>query len=109
MDAPETPTGPAAAAILAAAAGSLLFAVLAFVGDAWPAAARALDLWPPSGPLSGVSLAGVLGWLAIWFGLNRRWRTTAVRLGPVSIAAFAMLAGAILLTFPPFSDVLQGR
>jgi hypothetical protein len=47
------PNGSGAAAILAAAIGSLALGVFSFAGDAWPAARRALIIWNPSGPLSG--------------------------------------------------------
>ncbi len=103
------PTGPAAAAILAAGAGSLALGVLAFVGDAWPAAARSLDVWDPSGPLSGVTFSATIAWLVIWVALHRVWRRREINLAPINAAAFAMLAGGILLTFPPFADLLQGR
>ncbi|QUD89707.1 hypothetical protein [Phenylobacterium montanum] len=110
MAEPEsTPTGPAAAALLSAGAGALLLALLGMLGDAWPAAAKALDIWPPSGPLSGVSLAAVAGWLALWAGLDRAWRRRDIALGPAGRIALAMLVAAGLLTFPPLSDLLIGK
>jgi hypothetical protein len=105
----ELPSGPGAAAILAAGVGCLALGVLAFAGDAWPQLKAVLAVWRPSGPLSGVSTGAVLIWLAAWLALHRRWAVREIDLGPVNLAAAAMLVAALLLTFPPFMDLLQGR
>jgi hypothetical protein len=107
---PARPTnGSGAAAILAAGAGSLALGLIALAADAAPPLKRALALWPPSGPLSGVSTVTILVWLAAWVMLERRWRRREVDLARVNAAAFLMLAGGLLLTFPPFMDVVQGK
>lgn len=106
---PGSPNGAGAAAILAAGAGSLALGVLALAGDAWPALRARLVLWPPTGPLSGVSTGAVVIWLAAWAVLARRWSGREVSLGRVNIVAFAMLIAGLLLTFPPFMDLLQGK
>jgi len=103
------PNGPGAAAILAAGIGSLALGVFAFAGDASPPILRAFNIWNPTGPLSGVTTAAVIVWLVSWFFLARSWGTRNVRLGPVVWAAFVGLAGGLLLTFPPFMDLLQGK
>jgi hypothetical protein len=106
---PEVMTnGPGAAAVLAAGIGSLALGVFAFAGDASPPIGRAFNIWNPSGPLSGVTSAAILVWLIAWYLLARRWSTRNVGLGWVNVAAFTMLAGGVLLTFPPFMDLLQG-
>lgn len=105
----DMPNGPGAAAILAAGVGALALGVFALAGDASPAIKSALAIWRPTGALSGVSSAAVLVWLAAWFGLFRRWRLREVNLGAVNAAAFAMLIAGLLLTFPPFMDLLQGK
>src|SRR5260221_8941798 len=98
------PSGPAAAAILAAASGCLALGVFAFAGDAWPATRRAFDLWAPTGPLSGVTDAAIVVWLVVWFGLSRAWARREVNLGPVNLTALLMLIAGLLLTFPPVMD-----
>jgi hypothetical protein len=102
------PNGPGAAAVLAAGIGSLALGVFAFAGDASPRIGRAFNIWNPSGPLSGVTAGAVLVWLVAWYLLARRWATRDVGLTGVTITALAMLAGSLLLTFPPFMDLLQG-
>jgi cytochrome bd-type quinol oxidase subunit 2 len=102
-------SGPGAAAVLAAGIGSLALGVFALAGDASPAIGSAFNIWNPSGPLSGVTTATVVVWLVSWYLLARRWSTRDVDLRSVATAALAMLAGGLLLTFPPFMDLLQGR
>ena len=102
-------TGPGAAAILAAGVGSLALGVCAFAADAIPAIGHAFIFWPPTGALSGVTLTAIAVWLVSWFGLSRRWGARDVNLIGVNVAAFAMLIAALLLTFPPFMDLLEGK
>lgn len=71
--------------------------------------ARWLTVYPPTGPLSGVSTLAILVWLATWFVLAKRWRTKTVAIAKVNATAFLLLAFGILLTFPPFADLLQGK
>jgi hypothetical protein len=105
----DLPSGPGAAAILAAGLGSFALGVFALAGDAWPRVKAAFNWWKPTGPLSGVTAATCLVWLVAWFVLARLWRGRNVNLAAVNVAAFALLAGGFLLTFPPFMDLLQGR
>jgi hypothetical protein len=103
------PNGPGAAAILAAGIGSLALGVLAFAGDASSAVQRALNVWNPTGPLSGVTLGTIVVWLVAWYCLSRSWASRNVDLVRVNVAAFLMLITGLLLTFPPFMDILQGK
>lgn len=103
------PNGPGAAAILAAGIGSLVLGLLSFASDAWPGVRAAFIIWTPSGPLSGVSTGTLAAWLLAWLLLSVLWRGRSVRLGRVNAAAFAMLAAGLLLTFPPFVDLLQSQ
>jgi H+/Cl- antiporter ClcA len=56
-----------------------------------------------------VTLAAIVVWLVAWLALARRWRHRDVSLRLVNLAAMAMLVAALLLTFPPMMDLLQGR
>jgi len=101
--------GPAAAAILAAGIGCFFLGVFSLGGDASQALARFFIFYTPTGPLSGVTTSAIVIWLLSWFGLSRRWRGKSVALGRVTAAAFMLLAMSVLLTFPPFMDLLQGK
>ena len=108
-DTDTPPNGPAAAAILAAGIGCATIGILAFAGDASGAIGRLLNIYNPTGTLSGVTTIAIIVWLVAWFALNRLWRTRTVAMGGVNVAAFVLLAVGFLLTFPPFMDLLQGK
>ena len=103
------PNGPGAAAILAAGIGSAALGVFALAGDAFPAINRLFNFYKPSGALSGVSTVAVIVWLVAWWILGRRWATETVAMAKVNLVSFLLLAVGVLLTFPPFMDLLQGR
>ncbi len=103
------PNGPAAAAILAAGIGCGALGVLAFAADASSAFGRLLNIYNPTGTLSGVSTGAIIVWLVAWLALHHLWRIRTIALGKVNVAAFALLAVGFLLTFPPVMDLLQGR
>ena len=84
-------------------------ALLAFAADASGTIGRLLNIYNPTGTLSGVTTGAIIVWLVAWLALNRLWRTRTIALGKVNVAAFALLAVGFLLTFPPFMDLLQGK
>jgi len=59
--------------------------------------------------LSGVTTVVVIVWPVAWYVLARRWPTETVAMAKVNVAAFVLLAVGVLLTFPPFMDLLQGK
>jgi hypothetical protein len=103
------PNGAAGAAILAACLGCFALGALAIAGDGSKAVAKMLTFYGPTGPLSGVSTVAILIWLAGWFGWNHAWKGKQIAIGKVSVAAFVLLALGLLLTFPPFEDLLLGK
>lgn len=103
------PNGPAAAAILGAGIGCAALGVLAFAGDASPAFGRLLNIYNPTGTLSGVTTGAIIVWLVVWFVLHLVWRTRSVALAKINIFAFVLLGTGFLLTFPPAMDLLQGK
>jgi hypothetical protein len=101
--------GSGAAAVLAAAIGCLVLGILSLAGDAFAPVAQMLNFWNPTGPLSGVTGVAILIWLAAWFIWSRRWSGKSVDMKRVGRIAAIMIAGGLLLTFPPFMDLLQGK
>lgn len=101
--------GPGAAAILAAGVASAALGVLALASDAWPAVHRLLNVWRPTGPLSGVTTATTVIWLASWAAFHQRWAQREVELKRINLIAFGLLAVGLLLTFPPLMDLIQGK
>lgn len=103
------PNGPGAAAIVSAAFGCFVLGVAALAGDASAAVAKAFNVWNPTGPLSGVTGLAILVWLASWLVLAQRWKARDLNLAVVNTIAVVLFAGGVLLTFPPFMDLLQGK
>lgn len=101
--------GPGAAAILSAGIGCFLVGLFALTGDASPAAAKFFTFYTPTGPLSGVTTSAIVIWLVVWFFLARAWRDKTVSMRWVNTFAFLFLILSLLLTFPPFMDLLQGK
>jgi hypothetical protein len=101
--------GCGAAAVLAAAIAAFLLGLLALGADAFAPLARVLNFRNATGPLSGVSDVAIIAWLAVWFALSRRWSGRNVNLRRINLVAIALFAAGLLLTFPPFMDLLQGK
>jgi hypothetical protein len=106
---PTTTNGQGAAAVLAAASGCFALAILALISDASPLVAASLKFWRPTGPLSGVTDIAIVMWLVLWFVLSRVWSRRNVNMRRVNMTSILLLAAAILLTFPPVMDFLQGK
>jgi len=104
----DIPNGAGMAAILAAGIGCAALGLFAFLADASPRIGAFVDVYPPSGALSGVTSAAILVWLASWYVLARRWAGRNVAVGRCTLA-YALLAVGLLLTSPPVMDLLQGR
>jgi hypothetical protein len=103
------PNGHGAAAIVAAGVGCAMIGILALAGDASPAVNKALTFHKPTGALSGVTTVSIVVWLVSWFILGRAWRAKNVSMIPTNVIAFGLLLVGLLLTFPPFMDLLQGK
>lgn len=101
--------GPGAAAILAAGIGCFLNGFFFLLEDASPVAKHFFTFYNPAGPLSGTTTTAVIIWLLVWLLLARIWRTKTVNIRWVNLVAFLLLACGLLLTFPPFIDMLQGK
>lgn len=103
------PSGAAAAALLSAAIGGFTLGVFSLAGDAFAPVARAFTIWRPTGPLSGVTDGAIIVWLIVWIALSRLWARREMNLHRINRIALALFAGGLLLTFPPFMDLLQGK
>jgi hypothetical protein len=101
--------GPGAAAILAAGIGCAFLGLFATSSDAFPAVKSFFNFYNPTGALSGVTTGAIVIWLAAWYALARRWQSATVAMAKVNVAAFVLLALGLLLTFPPFMDLIQGK
>jgi hypothetical protein len=103
----DLPTGPGAAAILAAGIGCAVLGVFALLGNEFNGIAGFFDFYSPAGPLSGVTTCAIAVWLATWFVLASIWADREIAIGPVSAVALALLAIGFGLTFPPVVNLLR--
>jgi hypothetical protein len=103
---PVIPNGSGAAAMLAAAIGSFVLAVIAFAADKSVPIKNSLNFYEPTGPLSGVTAVAIVFWFLVWGFLEWCWRKRAVAMSRVKRVSLALLVLSILLTFPPIVDVL---
>lgn len=104
--APSISNGSGAAAVLAAAIGSFVLAIIAFAGDKSVAIKDGLNFYKPTGSLSGETTVAIVVWFLAWGFLERRWGKRAVAMGRINRASLALLILSILLTFPPVVDLL---
>jgi hypothetical protein len=103
------PNGLGAAAIVSAGIGCAMIGILALAGDASKSVNTMLTFFKPTGALSGVTTLAILTWLISWAILARVWRNRNVNMVSVNVIAFGLLLVGLLLTFPPFMDLLQGK
>lgn len=108
MNQPQTdgtllPNGPAAAAIVSAGAGCFAMGALYVLGSASAAANHWLSMYGPAGALSGAAAATCVVWLATWAILHWLWRGRTVAANTVCTLSLLLLAGGLLLTFPPIA------
>jgi hypothetical protein len=104
--APSIPNGSGAAAMLAAAIGSLVLATIAFAADKSVPLKNALNFYKPTGPLSGVTTVAIVFWLMAWGFLEWRWAKRALDMRRINRVSLVLLVVSILLTFPPIVDLL---
>ena len=100
------PNGPGAAAVLAAGIGCFTLGVVSVAADKVPELGRMLNIYRPTGPLSGVSTVSIVMWLASWAVFHYGWQRRDVNLRWTNGIAFVLLACGMLLTFPPIGDLL---
>jgi hypothetical protein len=100
------PNGPGAAAILCAGIGCFALSIFAVGADASKPLAKFFTFYLPTGPLSGVTTTAIVLWLVMWVVLARLWRQRTVAIAKINVVAFVFLFLGMLLTFPPFADLL---
>jgi hypothetical protein len=102
---PLRTNGSGAAAILSAGIGAFCIGLFAVAADKSPHIKGLLNIYKPTGPLSGVTTVAIALWLVSWAVLALRWRSRNVRLTRVTTIAFVLLGLSFLLTFPPVADL----
>src|SRR3990172_11526391 len=96
------PTGPAAAAMLAAGIGAFVMGLLTTASEASADLANALKFYGPSGPLSGKTTVAVIVWLVSWLILGTIWKNKNSDLRSIFTWTLVLIGLGLLLTFPLF-------
>lgn len=95
------PTGPGAAAVVAAGIGTFTIGLMTSLAEASASLSNALNWYKPSGPLSGKIGVAVLAWLLAWVILHAAWKNRSANFGRAFSWGLALILLGFLLTFPP--------
>lgn len=109
----EPLSGPACAAVLAAALGVLALAlahVLSAVSVSFNSVMQTLgNFWMPGaagiGPYSGKETVALLGWLISWALLHATWKRREVSVGRLGALALLLIGIATTLVWPPVTEL----
>jgi hypothetical protein len=100
------PAGPAWAALLSASVGGAAFGLLTDASECSARASKALNLYNPSGSLSGVAIVAVAIWAVVWAILHVMWKNKhPANQGRLTLAVVFLVLVAIVTTFPPFYEL----
>jgi hypothetical protein len=102
------PSGPAAAAVLAAGVAAFALGLLSVLAAASTTVTDALTLSERVGETSGLTVFTAAAFLATWAGLALAWRRADPPLLRVAAAAGVLVALGLLGTFPPFFNAFGG-
>ena len=98
----DRPTGPVAAAVLAAGIGAFVLGLLTTLSEASTDLHDFLEFKDDVGPLSGKTILAVASYFGSWVILHIFWRRQNPPLRPILIATAVLIALGILGTFPTF-------
>lgn len=98
----EKPSGPAFAAILAAALAFAVLGALTTFAEVSGGFGDWLAFSSRVGTLSGETLIAIAVYFATWAGLGLIWRRSDPPLPPVAVITAVLIAVGLLGTFPPF-------
>jgi hypothetical protein len=95
------PTGPGAAAVVAAGIGTFTIGLMTSLAEASASMSNALNWYKPSGPLSGKIGVAVVAWLLAWVILHAAWKNRNANFGHAFSWGLALILLGFLFTFPP--------
>jgi hypothetical protein len=98
---PVAPTGPAAAALIAAGVGCFMIGLFTTIAEYNTTVKDGLNWYKPTGPLTGKVGVGVIAWLIAWAILHFALKDKNPKIQTVAIWAFTLIALGFALTFPP--------
>ncbi len=96
--------GAAAAAVLAAGAGSFTLGVLTTLKASSEAVRKVLSFYVPTGPLSGQTTIAAAVWLVAWFIFHQLWKSRNVDFKKIFMVALILIIIGLIGTFPPLFE-----
>jgi hypothetical protein len=103
------PSGPAAAAILAACLSAAWLGLIIPISEAIVPLKNALNWYNPVGPLSGKTTTMVVVYLLTWAVLHAQWRNREVEFSKVWRWSLVLLGIGLLGSFPPFYEMFTAH
>jgi hypothetical protein len=98
----DRPTGPVAAAVLAAGIGVFVLGLLTTLSEASTDVHDFLEFSDDVGPLSGKTILAVVAYFGSWAVFHVLWRRQNPPLRSILIATAVLIGLGILGTFPTF-------
>jgi len=108
VNSPTKPSGPAAAAILAAGIGCFVMGLVTSLAAGVSTFSSAIAFVKPVGPLSGKSDIAIAAYFIAWLVLYLVWRKKDVNIGRVGTATLILVGLGIVGTFPTFFNLFVG-
>lgn len=100
-----TPTGPAAAAVIAAAIGCFLVGLMTTFAEISVSLKTFLTWNAGVGPLSGKTGIAVIGYVIAWIILGRMWSKKDINLNTVYLWTTVLIVLGLIMTFPLFFEM----
>lgn len=100
------PTGPGAAAVVAAGIGTFTIGLMTSLAEASGSLNNGLNWYNPTGSLSGKTGVGIVAWLLAWVILHTAWKNKNVDFGRVFRWTLTLVILGFLFTFPPVFGLL---
>lgn len=103
------PNGAFAATALSAGIGCFMIGFLTVMAQANATIKDLLNWWDPAGPLTGKTGVGTIVWILCWLMFYFMWRKKEIAFKKIWWITLFLIAGALLLTFPPIFEALAGH
>lgn len=98
-----------AAALVGAGIGCLAMGIVTTLSEALKPVADLLNVYKPTGPLSGKSLFAVVVWLVSWAALSRAAHNRQINVGRWITCSMICVVLGFIATFPLFFDLFGDK
>jgi len=105
----DKPSGPAFAAVLAAALAFALLGAVTTLAEVLDGFGDGLAFSSRVGMLSGETIIAIAVYFVSWAGLGLFWRRSNPPLLPVAVISALLVVVGLLGTFPPFFRLFGGE